>query len=109
MEELQMEVASHDRFFARLVSLVPVDLYTHADSLSGGHIASKTAPKKIVADSESGEEVDDEDDDSEDEEEKKEKYYKHKKQPMTVDEKKAKSKENKKRKYAEENAVVRFT
>jgi hypothetical protein len=108
MEDLRKEIVSHDRFFARLVSLIPADLYTHAESLSGGHIASKTAPKK-VEESESGEEIDDdEEDDSEDEEEKKEKYYKHKKQPMTADEKKAKSKENKKRKYARENAVVRI-
>lgn len=85
MEELQQRLEQHDHHFHRLIQLIPHELYKHTASLTGYH-----------DDSENEEQVNDAANS---------KYYKHRKQPLTADERKIKSIENKKRKYSSENAV----
>ena len=142
-------IVQHDRFFARLIGLIPAELYLHSETLTGynakvNNTSASNKKVKIVAptkegksddeseeeeDSLSGEEEDDGDDDDQDEEgdddddesgvevdedddeEEEEgddagtdgagygKFYKHRKLPLTADERKARSQENKKRKY----------
>lgn len=83
-----MEVLlSHDRFFTRLVNLIPTDLYNHTESMTGNK--NSHAPEVVensVIKANDGEEGNS-------------KYFKHKKQPLAADEKKLLRQERKKRKY----------
>lgn len=84
---IYQRLKQHDHFFQRCIDMIPSELYKHTDSLTGYQ-----------------------DSDNEDrEQEANSKYYKHRKQPLTADERKIKSQENKKRKYSSENAVSFLT
>lgn len=83
-----MEVLlSHDRFFTRLVNLIPTDLYNHTESMTGNkNIHVPEVVENSVFKANDGEEGNN-------------KYFKHKKQPLAADEKKLLRQERKKRKY----------
>lgn len=127
-------ITQHDRFFAKLVHLIPSDLYLHTETLTGYNNANavvKTSKKVVIQEeeessgsssSDSGEEEEEEEetsdlDNDEDEEngdadmtiqveEPTSKYYKHRKLPLTADERKVRSQENKKRKYAVRSSFI---
>ena len=131
-------ITQHDRFFAKLVHLIPTDLYLHTETLTGYNNANavvKTNKKVVIQEEEEGESSgsesaeeeeegeeetsdldNDEDDDNENEadmtiavEEPTSKYYKHRKLPLTADERKVRSQENKKRKYAVRSSFISST
>jgi hypothetical protein len=90
-EPLYQRLKQDDRFFHSFIQIIPTELYKHTETMTGYR--------------------EDEDDSAASESEENtesnlnSKYYKHRKQPLTADERKIKSQENKKRKYSSENAV----
>lgn len=90
-----MEAKETDKFFGRLVKLIPSELYLHSQSLSNSQEKSKKNDE------------DDEDDDEEEEEEEDESsnYVKGKRRPLTKEEKKIKSKTAIEKKYTAESTV----
>jgi hypothetical protein len=84
---IYQRLKQHDHFFQRCIDMIPTELYKHTETLTGYR----------------------EDDDEQPETESSNKFYKHRKLPLTADERKTKSQENKKRKYSSENAVRFFS
>lgn len=89
-------IVNHDRFFTRLVNMIPSDLYNHTESMTGNKNvkAVDVIANSVIQNAEI--------------EETSGKYFKHKKQPLAADEKKLLRQERKKRKYEPDQDEVRF-
>jgi hypothetical protein len=104
-ESLTNRLVKHDRFYNRMINLIPKELYLHTKS-------SSYIPPDVPTD------VTDHDDKGGNKKRKNQeiaiaetvdsngKYFKHRKQPLTADERKLQSQQNKKAKYAAENAIL---
>lgn len=104
-DEMVSRISKHDRFYSKMIHLIPKELYLHTNSSS--HMADVPSSSVLETDGK----------DSSNKKRKSQevavvddavngKYYKHRKQPLTADERKLKSQANKKAKYSSENGKV---
>jgi hypothetical protein len=89
MSELSSAISQNNRYFSRLIHMIPSDLYQHTESLTGFKNDDASASQENDEDNEG-------------------KFYRHKKLPMTAEEKKKLRKDRKKRKYEATHSEVLF-
>lgn len=106
-EDYLSRLARQDRFYSRMIHLIPRDLYLHTHSSANiAEIPTSSSRETEEGTSSNKKRKQDEVLAEPVVSANAEKYYKHRKQPLTADEKKLRSQQNKKAKYSSENAKV---